>query len=229
MITEFKLFEEIGMEDYPINLVSNIFVKPSNLKEDIIMTNKIKDVAKKGKLYNQLTSGKKLTFGILKAIHQDAIKFKENREYISGIYKFFHRALPLALAPIYFPIWLVSQFLGATRALNKVFVPVMKIRKVNYTSYMSGLITKVMDITEGNVEHFFDDWFYRSFAVEKGLINMAKREHVIDFSYKLALKMSKEDDNRIVPPYYVENEFRRYLNREFRLDPPLQLKIRRIK
>lgn len=228
MITKFKLYEELGVGEFDLNLSSDFFIKlPPDEKK--IMYDKIKEVAKKGKLYNQLTSGRKLTFGVLKAIHHDAIEFKEHREYLNGIYKFIHRAVPIALAPFYLPVWLVAQALGISRALWKVLVPVMHVKKIDYKSYMSGVIEKVMDATEGEVAHFFDDWFYRSFAVEKGLINMARKEHVIDFAYKLAEKMEKEPDHKIVPPYYVENEFRKYLNREFRLNPPLPQKIRSVK
>ena len=231
MIKKFAIFEEIGLGDYPFDMdnfnIENFFNPKPTEKEEF--KRKVKEVAKSGKLYNQLASGRRLTFGVLKAIHQDAIQFKERREYLSGLYKFFHRAIPIALAPVYFPIWMVQQFLGATRALNKVFVPVMLVKKVNYQNFMSGLIEKVMDITEGDIHHFYDDWFYRSFAVEKGLINMAKKEAVIDFSYKLAEKMSKEPDYKPVPQYYVENEFRKYLNKEFHLDPPLTLKVKKKK
>jgi hypothetical protein len=221
MIKKFSLFETVDdMYDFSSADYSNIFKSDLN-NEDL---NKIKKVAKNGKLYNQLSSGKKLTFGVLKALHSDALKFKENREYLQGFYKFLHRAIPLALAYVYFPLWILSQFLGGSRALIKVAVPVMQVKKVDYKSFMSGIITKAIDISEGEVVHFFDDWFYKSFAVEKGLINMVRREHIISFAYMLATKMEKENDDKIVPPYYVENEFRRYLNREFKISPPLPMK-----
>jgi len=215
-----KLYEFVDdIYDFTSIDISNIF----SFKSDEELK-KIKEVAKQGKLYNQLASGKKLTFGVLKALHSDAIKFKENREYLQGIFKFLHRAIPLALAFIYLPLWVVSQFLGGSRALIKILVPIMLVKKVDYKSFMSGIIIKAIDISEGEFVHFYDDWFYKSFAVEKGLINMVRREHIISFAYMLATKMEKENDNKVVPPYYVENEFRRYLNREFKISPPLPMK-----
>jgi hypothetical protein len=74
-----------------------------------------------------------------------------------------------------------------------------------------------------------DDWFYESFAISKGLIHMVKKEHIIDFAFYISEKISLEDDNKIVPTYYVENEFRKWLNRKFRFEPPLTLKRKELR
>lgn len=186
----------------------------------------LKAIARKGNLYKYLATGqRKLTFGMLKDLHADALKFKKSREYKQGIQKFLWRIIPLAFAPIFFPIWLISQALGATRALNKILAQVLKMENNKYESFIMNIINTTMEISEGEIQRFLEeDWFYRSFAVEKGLINMVRKEHIIEFSYFLAKRIKYQDDLAPVPPYFVENEFRRFLNRKFRLDPPLLLK-----
>lgn len=187
---------------------------------------KIKEIAKKGNLYKYLTTGqRKLTFGMLKSLHQDALKFKKDREIRQGIQKFLWRAIPIALAPIFFPIWLISQVLGATRALNKVMAQVLKMDNGKYDGFITNIVMKTMELTEGEIERLtVDDWFYRSFAIERGLINMVKKEHMIDFGFYISKKIEYQDDLSVVPPYYVENEFRKWCNRKFRFYPPLEMK-----
>lgn len=184
------------------------------------------EIAKQGHLYKYLESGQhNLTFGMLKDLHKEAIEFKEKREYKQGIHKFLFRAVPIALAPIFFPVWLIAQILGSTRALNKILVPVLKMNNHKYSDFIRNLILKVVDATEGEFERLLvDDWFYKSFAVQRGLILMVRKEHVIHFAYYLAKKMEYMDDSAIVPAYYVENEFRTYMNKKFELNPQLPLK-----
>jgi len=241
MIKKFKIFEEVEMvgsdmtKGMPSN-INDIFSQKDEKYEEF--KKQMIEVAKKGKLYNQIASGKRLTFGVLKAFHHDALKFKEHREYIRAIYKFLHRMIPLALAPVYFPVWIISQGLGFTRAINKVLSPMMKIKstksilqqqkqqdeKGGYVKWMQSVIMKTLDIAEGELENFSEDWFYKSFAVERGLLRMVDHQVIIKFAYKLALIMEKKPDYEPVPPYYVENELRKYLNKEFDLDPKLPLK-----
>jgi len=193
----------------------------SKKKQKIII-----NAAKNGHLYKYLESGQtQLTFGMLRDLHKEAIEFKERREYKQGVYKFLVRAVPLALAPVFFPVWLIGRILGTARALNKILVPVLKLNNHRYNDFIENLILKVVDVTEGEFERLLvDDWFYKSFAVQRGLILMTRKETIVDFAYYISKKMDYADDNAIVPPYYVENEFRTYLNKKFELDPQLPLK-----
>lgn len=85
----------------------------------------------------------------------------------------------------------------------------------------------VMNLSEGEIQRLTkDDWFYRSFAIEKGLMNMVKKEHIIDFGFYIVKKIEYQDDLAPVPPYYIDNEFRRWLNRKFRFFPPLPMKTK---
>jgi len=85
-------------------------------------------------------------------------------------------------------------------------------------------------MTEGEIQRLMvDDWFYKSFAVQKGLKDMIKKEHFIDFSFYIVKKIQYQNDDTIVPDYYIENEFRRWLNRQFRTNPPLPLKKKVVK
>jgi hypothetical protein len=224
-----KLNEEVLDIDQGLNLTAGFdqlldFSKKSDPKDPRVQ--KLLEIAKKGELYRYMVSGQReLTFGMLKALHRDALEFKRNREIKQGIQKALWRLVPIALAPVAFPIWIVAQILGVTRSFNKVISQVLKISSENYQGFIFNIINKTMDIAEGEIERLtVDDWFYRSFAVEKGLIDMVRKEHIIDFSYWIAKRMEYQDDLRVVPQYYIENEFRKWLNRKFRLDPQLPLK-----
>lgn len=223
----YKLFEEVNDMDIGFEL-TDIFAKLPEDAEDPVYKRML-DVAKEGKMYKYLATGQRqLTFGMLKALHQDAIDFKKKRELKQGIDKFLWRIVPLVLAPVFFPLWIISQALGSVRALNKILVQVLKMDNKEYNKFIMNIVTKTMDITEGEFERVLkEDWFYKSFAVEKGLINMTRKEHIIEFAYHIAKKIQYQDDFAVVTPYYIENEFRRFLNKKFRINPPLPLKIDR--
>ena len=129
----------------------------------------------------------------------------------------------------------MAQILGATRALNKVMIQVLKMDNGTYDHFLMNIVRKVneygiIDLTEGELQRLtVDDWFYKSFAVQKGLRDMVKKDHFIDFSFYIVKKIQYQNDNTIVPDYYIENEFRRWLNRKFRMNPPLPLKKKTIK
>lgn len=225
-----KLNEEVRDfdEGFELKDVFGIFDKV----EDIKKTNdpnykRLLEISKKGNLYRYVISGqKRLTFGMLKALHQDALRFKKDREIRQGVEKFLWRIIPIAFAPIFFPIWLIAQVLGSTRALNKIMVQVLKMDNGKYNHFLLNLIYKTIDFTEGEITRLTkEDWFYKSFAIEKGLINMVKKEHMIEFAYYIVKKIQYQDDLTPVPPYYVNNEFRRFLNRKFRFQPPLPMKV----
>lgn len=189
---------------------------------------KILEIAKKGELYKCLATGQKqLTFGMLKALYRDAIEFKKNRELRQGIEKCLWRIIPIIFAPVFFPIWLVAQFLGATRAFDKVMFQVLKMKNKTYHSFLMNILDKIFEFSEGEIERLMvDDWFYRSFAIEQGLIKMVKRNYMVEFCYYIIKKIEHQNDQTIVSPYFVDNEFRKWLNRKFKFDPPLPLKTK---
>jgi len=221
-----QLNEEVRDFDDGINLVNIFDNVPTDPKSEEYQ--RILEIAKKGQLYKYLATGQRnFTFGMLKALHQDSLSFKKNRELKQGIQKFLWRIIPIAFAPIFFPIWLTAQIFGATRAFNKIMTQVLKMKNNKYEDFLINMINKVMEFSEGEIERLFvDDWFYRSFAIEKGLVGMVKKKNFIDFSYYIIEKIKHQNDETVVPPYFVENEFRKYLNRTFKLDPPMQLKTK---
>ncbi len=219
-----KLNEEVNDMDIGFDLTTIFNKIPDDPKSPEVQ--RLIEIAKKGNLYKYITTGeRKLTFGMLKALHEDALAFKKKRELTQGVEKALWRIVPLILAPIFLPIWAISFLLGGARALNKVMVQVSKMNNRTYDGFLHNIINKTMDLTEGEITRLTsDDWFYKSFAIEKGLINMVRKEHIIDFSFYIVKKIQYQDDLAIVPPYFVENEFRRWLNKKFRFEPPLPLK-----
>lgn len=187
----------------------------------------LKELGKKGKLLSYIEKGNEdeLTFGILRSLFSDAIEYKKKREFTKGIYKFLHRAIPLALASVWFPIWVIAQILGGSRALNKILIPVLRMKQTNYKNFLVSLITKSMNLMEGEIKMFMsDDWFYRVFMVDWGLIKMLRKEHILDFANHVSEIMQDMPDEDVVPKYYIENELRIYLNNKFNLVPGLPVK-----
>ena len=60
--------------------------------------------------------------------------------------------------------------------------------------------------------------------MDDDLLSMLKKEVVRDFSIYLAEKMELEDDDTEVPHHYVENSLKIYLNENFKITPPMELK-----
>jgi hypothetical protein len=183
-------------------------------------------LGRKGELSKYLRkNGKKFTFGILKSIFEDAILYKKRREMIKGGYKMIHRALPMLLAYIYFPIWVLGNVLGFSRALNKILKPMLKNPETSYNKFLIKFITSIIHITEGEIKYVMGhDWFYDAFVMEDDLLKMLRKDVIRDFAVYLADKMTKEDDNKVVPHHYVENMLKIYLNDNYNIQPPMQLK-----
>ena len=221
---EDRLYEEFELPELDIDWTK----VNNNIKtEEQLKIEYLKELGKNGKLLDYIKQGHKeeLTFGILKALFYDAIEYKKKRELTKGFSKFLIRAIPLVLASVWFPIWIIAQILGGSRSLNKILVPVLRMKQSNYKSFLFNLITRTMNLMEGEVKMFMeDDWYYRVFMVDWGLINMIKHEHIFDFANHLAEKMSLESDDKVAPSHYVENELRTYLNNKFNLQPPLPLR-----
>ena len=178
------------------------------------------ELGKNGKLAEYLKSNT-IKFGMLKALYMDAVEYKKKREYTKGFAKFAMRIIPLAMAPVFFPIWLISQILGTTRAVNKILIPTLNINHNNYDSFLNTLITKTMSIAEGDIKPFLEkDWFYDVFYVHDGIIQMVRKEHTFEFTHFITEEIQKKDDNEDVPNYWLDNQFRKWLNEKFNLDLP---------
>lgn len=180
----------------------------------------LKELGKEGKLAEYILKGNTVKFGMLKALYHDAILYKKRREYQKGVAKFILRAVPIALAPIFFPIWLFSQIFGATRAINKIIIPALRTSS-SYNSFLKVLIEKTMSIAEGDIRPLLGkDWYYDVFFVSDGLIKMVRKEHVYEFALHISVEIEKKDDDEIVPRYWLDNRFRRWLNEKFDVDLP---------
>jgi hypothetical protein len=212
---------EIAFSDFGFSDISKLFAnekkEPKELEELSIA-----EIGKQGRLAEFIDKGNIIRFGMLKALYQDAITYKKKREYQKGIAKFAIRIIPLALAPIFFPIWLFSQILGTTRALNKVIVPTLNMDHKNYDSFLKTLVTKTLNLVEGDIRPFLgNDWYYDVFGVHDGLTKMVKTEYVYDFALYIVEEIKKKKDEQEVPHYWLDNEFRKWLNNKFGTDLPL--------
>ena len=197
--------------------ISNI--KPIDGEQDLEKLSLI-ELGKQGKLAEYLDTHV-LKFGMLKALYHDAIDYKKKREYEKGIAKFAVRIIPIAMAPVFFPVWLVAQILGTTRALNKVIVPALNMDHKNYQGFIKTLIQKTVTLAEGDIKPFLgNDWYYDVFYVHDGLLKMVRQEHIFDFTLFISEKIEKMDDDAEVPHYWLDNEFRKWLNEKFQLDLP---------
>lgn len=224
-LKDFKIFES-GLGEYYDDFATIDEPFENILDKKDLEEKYIKEIGKQGELLKYIENGKiELTFGVLKSLFNDAIKYKKKRELTKGTYKFLHRIVPMALASVSFPLWVISQILGGSRALNKILVPVLRMNPSNYKNFLTNIITKTMDLMEGDIKMFMgDDWFYKVFMVDWGLIKMVRKEHIMKFTEEIVEKMESMPDDEIVPLYYIENEFREYLNNRFNLNPSIPLK-----
>lgn len=180
-----------------------------------------KELGKQGKLAEYIAQGNSVKFGMLKALYQDAVSYKKKREFIKGTAKFMLRAIPLALGPLFFPIWLISQILGSTRAINKIIIPALKMSS-NYNSFIKNMVTRTMNFAEGDIRPILgNDWYYDVFYVHDGLIKMVRKEHIYEFTNFITNEIEHKDDNQEVPKYWLDDQFRKWLNNKFDLDLPV--------
>lgn len=178
-------------------------------------------IGQQGKLAEYIADGNVIRFGMLKALYQDAIEYKKKREYKKGFAKFMIRAIPLAIAPIFFPVWLISQILGGTRAINKIIIPTLNMEPKTYNSFLKTLVTKTMNLVEGDIRPFLgNDWYYDVFYVHDGLTKMVKQIYIYEFTNFISDEIQKKSDEQAVPKYWLDNEFRKWLNEKFDTDLP---------
>ena len=168
--------------------------------------------------------GKKFTFGILNAIFKDARDAKRKTDIKVGIIKAVHRIFPMALAPFFPIIAIMSYILGSSRAFNKIIAPILADPGNDYPNFLKKIIDATMRIAEGDLTTIEKDRFTRSFVVSDRLIEAIKPEVLQKFSLYLSEKMSLFNPDDEVPDYYIENELKTYLNDQFGIDPKILLK-----
>jgi hypothetical protein len=177
--------------------------------------------AHRGNLSKHLSeTGKKITFGILKALFLDAQQAKKRTDIKVGIVKAIHRIVPMALAP-FFPILAIFGYiLGTSRAFNKVIAPILADPGTDYPEFLSKVIINTMKIAEGEIVPV-KDRFTRAFVVSDGIVDILKEDILREFSLYLSKKMSREDQDKEVPDHYIENELKEYLNNRYDIDPKI--------
>lgn len=180
--------------------------------------------AKDGHLAKYLEKNdNKFTFGILDAIFKDAIESKKTTNIRVGILKMTHRILPMVLAPFFPIIAIIGYILGTSRAFNKVIAPILADPGNDYPSFLKKLVDETMKIAEGEIMPT-KDRFTRAFVVSDDIIEMLNPEVLNKFSIFISTEISKKNPDEVVPDNFIENELKSYLNRNFRINPPLELK-----
>jgi hypothetical protein len=179
--------------------------------------------AHRGNLSNYLRQeGKDFKFGMLLAMFKDAQEAKKKTDFKVGFFKSLHRILPMALAP-FFPIAAVFGIIfGSTRAFNKIIGPILNDPTDNYESFLEALIKRGMQVAEGEIP--VKDRFTRAFVVSDNLVAAIRPDVLQKFASELSKKMSEENPDKVVPHDYIENELKRYLNKEFDVNPPILTK-----
>lgn len=180
--------------------------------------------AHRGHLSDYLSkSGDQVKFGMLLALFKDAQVAKRRTDIKVGIIKGLHRIIPMALAPFY-PIFAVLGIVfGSTRAINKILTPVLQNSSSSYEGFLKQLIDTSIKVAEGEMQ--FKDRFTRAFVVSDKLVSAIKPEVLQEFSKQLSEKMSLEDPDKEVPEHYIENELKKFLNKNFDVDPEIPLKV----
>jgi len=204
-----------------------------NIKEQLIkmgVTDKEEldrqiSLSKKGHLGAYLHSkGNDFTFGILNAIFKDAIDTKKKTNLKKSIFGILPVVIPLSLAPFFPILAVIGTIVGTSRLAHRVFDTIFTYLEPQskYTDFLKKTIDTYMMLPEGDVP--LKDRFSRAFVVSDRLIEALKPEVVDDFTSFISDKMSKEDDNKIVPQNYIENELKTYLNDNFDISPEIPLK-----
>lgn len=210
------------LEKYDKNIRQTLIDMGVNDKEEL--ENQIA-ISKKGYLANYLQDkGERFTFGILKAIFQDALVAKKRTNLKKGIFSIIPRVLPLALIPFFPTLAIVGAIFGSSRDAHKIFNVVFEYLNPSskYTDFLKKMVDTYMKIPEGNVN--LKDRFSRAFVVSDRLIDALKPEVINEFTNFVVDKMNNEDDNIDVPLHYIENELKEYLNNNFDVNPKIPLR-----
>jgi hypothetical protein len=205
----------------------------NNIRKELIrmgITNKVElekqvNLSKQGHLGQYLhENGKDFTFGILKAIFKDAKIAKKRTDIKKDTVSLIPRILPLALIPFYPMLAIIGTIMGSSRAFNRAFKMIYDYIEPHskYSDFLRKMVDTCMKIPEGNIE--LKDRFSRAFVVSDRLIDAIKPEVINEFTNLLCKKMEEEDDSKIVPDNYIENELKKYINDNFDVNPKIGLK-----
>ena len=189
------------LEKYDKNIRQTLIDMGVNDKEEL--ENQIA-ISKKGYLANYLQDkGERFTFGILKAIFQDALVAKKRTNLKKGIFSIIPRVLPLALIPFFPTLAIVGAIFGSSRDAYKIFDVIFDYINPHskYTDFLKKMVDTYMKIPEGNVN--LKDRFSRAFVVSDRLIDALKPEVINEFTNFIVDKMNNEDDNIDVPLHYI--------------------------
>ncbi len=209
------------LEKFDKNIIEELKRLGVTDKEEI---NKHLYHAHRGNLAKYLQEkGKKITFGMLKALFLDAQDAKRRTDLKVGFVKAIHRIVPMALAPFFPILAIVGYILGTSRAFNKIIAPILADPGTDYPNFLNRLVTSTMKIAEGEIIPS-KDRFTRAFVVSDGIIDFIKLEVLQEFAIYISEKMSKIDPDLEVPDNYIENQLKRYLNRRYDIDPEIPLK-----
>lgn len=182
-------------------------------------------LSKRGNLAKYLEqNGKEFTFGLLKAIFKDAKKAKFKTELKIAGFKLIPRLAPLALAPFFPILAIVSIIFGTSRAFNKLFDPIFNNmnRHSKYSDFLKSVVSTYMKIPEGEIK--VKDRFSRAFVVSDRFIDAIKPEVIDTFTIQLTEQMELKDDNEKVPDHYIENELKKFINKTYDVEPTIPLK-----
>jgi hypothetical protein len=210
------------VEKYDKNIKAQLIKMGVTDKEEL---KKQITLSKQGHLATYLHSkGENFTFGILRAIFKDAVDAKKKTTLKKNIFNILPIAIPLSLAPFFPVLAIVGTIFGSSRLVHRVFDTLFEYLEPQskYTDFLKKTIDTYMMLPEGEVP--LKDRFSRAFVVSDRLIDALKPEVVNDFTVFISNKMEKEDDNKLVPDHYIENELKKYLNDSFDINPEIPLK-----
>ncbi len=167
--------------------------------------------------------GRKFTFGMLRALFEDALDAKRKTELRVGGFKMVHRLVPILMAPFFPILAVVGYILGTSRAFNKIIAPILSDPGNDYPAFLKKIIDATMKVAEGDLTAP-KDRFTRAFVVSDRLVEAIKPEVLQKFSMYISDKMSKMDQDSEVPDHYIENELKTYLNNTFDINPLIPMK-----
>ncbi len=182
-------------------------------------------LSKQGHLGTYLHSkGENFTFGILNAIFLDAIEAKKRTNLKKGILSILPTIIPLSLAPFFPILAVIGTIFGSSRLAHKIFDTIFDYLnpQSKYADFLKKTIDTYMMLPEGDIP--LKDRFSRAFVVSDRLIDSLKPEVINNFTEYISKKMSNEDNNKIVPDHYIENELKTYLNEKFDVNPLIPLR-----
>jgi len=216
----YKTFEsQLLLEKYDAHLkqeLGKLGLPEEEIRKEVYLS-------KRGNLAQYLNSnGGKFTFGMLHAIFLDSLEAKKRTDIKTGAYKMIWRLIPLAIAPFFPMLAILGYVFGSTRAINKLLKPIFEDPSTNYEGFLMKIINASIKISEGEIS--LKDRFSRAFVVSDKLTNALKPEVLYKFMYDLSIEMKQEDMDKEVPEHYINNKLKEYINTNYNIDPPMELK-----